>query len=395
MTRFFVLIAGLLLAAAAGAAAFSAAGKLANPAAAARAFPLNGEAAAERAMRRYEAQMRKARNPAALPDPAIRALALDAYRREPLNLDAAFILLRGNAQMSAARRLDALDAAYRLSRRSTPVSFDLLTAHSRAGNTAGAIGVLDSMLRRQTAVHGQLLAFLSGLVRDRSTHGDFLVLLSRKPAWAGQFWRQLAQTPDGLPGAWPLWQRVRSAGIATEPELDALLVSGLADQGLFDDAEAMARRVSAFDWGAGLRNGEFARLPDVVPFDWQLYATGDYGAAIAADREALVVSALPGSRGTVARQIVRLDQARYGMNADLGPGAPLQGNAMLRARVDCLDPAAVGTLLEAPVADLPASFARGICRWAQVSLNVAVPEAADGQEWTVERMRLRPVAAAD
>jgi hypothetical protein len=395
MTRFVVLLVGAMLAAAAAASAFSAAGEATNPALAARVFPLNGDARAEQAMRRYEAQMRKARDPAAVPDPVVHALAVEAYRREPLNLDAAFILLRGAVGMSDEQRTAALDAAYRLSRRSTPISFDLLTAHSRAGNTAGAIGSLDSMLRRQTPVHGQLLTFLSGLVGDRATHRDFVALLSSEPEWAGQFWRQLAQTPAGLKGALPLWQQVKSAGIATDPELDALLVSGLAGQGLFDDSQAMARRVSALDWGAGLRNDEFSRLPDVMPFDWQLSATGDYGAEIAADREALIVSALSGSRGVVARQIVRLDRPEYRLVARLSPGGPPPARSMLRARVDCLAPAAEGVLLEAPLSVLPNSFGRGACRWAQVSLNVAVPEAADGQEWSVERLQLRPVVVAD
>lgn len=390
MVRTAALIIGAALALMAGAAAFSAAGQRADPALAARAFPLAGDARAEWAMSRYEAQMRKAEDPVAAPDPAIRALAGEAYRREPLNLDAAFILQRGGPQLTARQRLAALDAAHRLSRRSTPISFDLLTEHSRAGNTAEAIMVLDNMLRRQTGVHGQLLEFLSRLAADRSTHGDFVTLLSREPNWAGQFWRQLAQNPQGLTGAWPLWQRIHSAGIATEPELDALLVSGLADQGLYSDGEALARRLSALDWGAGLRNGEFGRLPDVVPFDWQVYATGEYGADIAADREALIVSAVSGSRGMAARQVVGLGQARYRVNADFEAAGETPGEDMLRLQVECLAPAGQGMLLDVALARLPASFTGAGCRWAQVALMVAVPEAADGQEWMIERVSLRP-----
>lgn len=390
MFRTAALIFGAVLALAAGAAAFSAAGQRANPALAARAFPLAGDAQAEWAMRRYEAQMRGAEDPAMAPSPAIRALAREAYVREPLNLDAAFVLQRGAPQLSARQRLAALDAAHRLSRRSTPISFDLLTEHSRAGNTVDAIMVLDNMLRRQTGVHGQLLEFLSRLAGDRSTHRDFVTLLSRNPNWAGQFWRQLAQNPQGLKGTWPLWQRIHAAGIATDPGLDVLLVSGLADQGLYSDGEALARRLSALDWGMGLRNGEFGRLPDVIPYDWQVYATGDFGADIAADREALIVSALSGSRGMAARQVVGLGQPRYRINADFEAIGETPGEDMLRVQVQCLAPAGQGMLLDVAMARLPATFSGASCRWAQVALMVAVPEAADGQEWMIERVSLRP-----
>lgn len=332
---------------------------------------------------------------AVLPADAL-ALAESAYRREPLASHAAAILARKIALANPRAGLAVQEAVNRNSRRNTELSVDLLTAYGRMAKNADGLGVLDVLLRRQTGLQRDLIVAMSLEVRRPELLGDFRRLLARKPPWSNQFWRQLAQTPEGLANAAELRTAFARDGGRVDPEVDALLIGGLAQAGYYAQAENLA--AAQFPAAAArtsdlVRNANFASRPVIPPLDWEVRNSSDFGATVDSRRDVLALSAIPGAGGEVARQLVHLVPGRSTLAIALA-GPPQTGDArLLSLSLDCAGPTGeIGrSLLTTTFAGPLRQELTAPCAWAWLRLIAAVPAEGEGLDLEVRRVSIVPV----
>ena len=356
------------------------------PQLAATLYPANAGAHEQQAKALFQAAAIRAGDVATQPpQPALEA-ARAAYERSPAVPEALYILARDESRRDKSAALRILQETNRLSRRSTAVSFALLAAYGDRRNETAGLQVLDQLLRRETVLHGQLLEVMTGLVANPAMHRPILQLLRARPPWAPQFWRQLAQSATGLSGAAQLRLQAQGTGATFQPELDRLLVEGLAGQQRFDEAYRLASTLS----GAEVRRAGLVLNPDfrasdaVLPFGWRLFNEGDRGAASDTPRGGLAIDALAGARGTVAEQLVRLPSGPVRLSV-----AASSENSMdhLLLQLACVQ-GQERVLFESPASRLPAMIDPDGCNWAMLRIRVAVPSDAQAGDWSIRRVSL-------
>lgn len=387
-----VALASAALAVTSGLAAFAQAGERLSPQHAAAAFSPNGGTRATLAV--FELAKRRAitRDPFLPPSEVVAKVARAAQTREPLDANAIALLGAAAGREDPALGLKILRAGHAATRRSSLLNTELLAAYGRVGEEEAALRIIDEILRRQTAAHGPLLERMATLAGDRRYQPMFLELLSLQPPWAEEFWRQVAQSPAGLQNAAALRQASYRQAPYEIGEVDRMLIEGLAGQGRYQDAASLARTLfpdtrALGDGGPIVRNDHFSRKPDILPFDWRLLSTADFGAGIDTQSKALTISALGGSRGVVAEQLVAIPPRTLKLIVTVARGsAPT--DSLLSTSLTCAGSGR--TLFKGAIAALPARIAPNACRWAWLRLEVSVPREADGYDWIVQSVSLTP-----
>ncbi|MXO75493.1 hypothetical protein GRI40_09725 [Altererythrobacter aerius] len=387
----FIALVGLVLAVVVGAAAFAQAGFALNPMAAAQAFPLDGQALAKEAELQLALARARSRNPILPPDAATIAHARAAYAREPLEPEAVAILANAGAEGDSGQAMRTLEAAHALSRRSIIVNTELISRLSQAGKDEPALRLLDEILRQDTAAQGPLLTQMAAYAGNRSLQPIFLDLLAQDAPWVSPFWRQVAQSPVGLKNAVSLRLGYAGRGGAVDPEVDRLLVAGLAGQARYDDAARLAaglfpalRSVGTPGSGNLVRDPDFRQKDAVIPFGWEMTSNGDYGAGFQGTGGGIVISALPGSRGTVAQQLVALPSQPLAIGAEVATQSGRRDDLSVELR--CAGNAQM--LVSVPVSRLPARVPAPSCKWGWLRFVVAIPADGEGADWTVRQVSL-------
>ena len=394
MRKVALILVTFLLAIVVGSAALAQYAVTANPALAATVFPLSGTAKAALAARlagaglaeelagRQTAQTAELLREVRL-SPQTIALAREAYLREPLAIDRL-------TKRDDDKALALLEGARALSRRSTGVSILLLDRYGRDGRDREGMAVLDELLRRRSNAHGDLIAGLAANVGRDQLLPDYRRLLSSSPPWADSFWRQLAQSPPGLVNAAALRVAYARDGGTVDPEIDALLITALADLGRFDDAARVAALTGARSATADSRervaNGDFGAVSTAPVFDWTTVSSGDYGAEIDPEARTLVMSAISGARGEFARQLVRLPAGQAVLS--VAASADTRSDTLERTTVELECPEQDRMLLTRRLPVRSARFQTEGCRWAWLRLRVAIPEGEQGIDAAIDRVSL-------
>lgn len=397
MRRIAIFLVALPIAIVAMLAAVSQSAQNFAPAIAAAAFPPNGSAIAS--MARLSERVDQQADPQAVNPPSAQTLALarKAYLAEPLAYDAIYSLARGSSQDKAMDTYAILQTAHGLTRRSTGLQMELLAELSKRNDDAAGFAVIDELLRRNTKVHDVLLKTLATAASNQKLLPSYRRLLAGKPPWADEFWRQLAQSAPGLANAAQIRIDYLQDGGKVDPEVDQLLVEGLAGQGLFDDAATLAQRLwpdkGIFKADRGIvRNSDFSSESDLLPFDWRLINTGDYGASIDPRGGTMFISAIAGARGPVAEQLVRLPGDEVRLDAKLADSTP--GNMLQSATVSlvCLAPISSAGILYSGQVDRQAKIIEtGVCKWAMLKIDLAVPSSGEGMEISLASINLTAV----
>lgn len=395
MRAIVIALVALGLAVIVGAAAFAQAGIALNPMAAARAFPPDGHALSKEAELQLAMARARTRNPVLAPDAATIAKARAAYAREPLEPEAVAILANAGAgsgpEAAASQAVRTLEAAHALSRRSMIVNTELISRHSQAGRDEDALRLLDEILRQDTAAQGPLLTQMAAYSGNPTLQPIFLDLLAQNAPWVSPFWRQVAQSPAGLKNAVSLRLGYARRGGTVDPEVDRLLVNGLAGQARYDDSARLAaglfpalRSIGVPGPGNLVRDADFREQDAVIPFGWSMTSNGDYGAGFQGKGGGIVVSALPGSRGTVAQQLIALPPRPLVIGAEVAD----QSGRLDDLSVELACAANSQVMVSVPVGRLPAKVPAPSCKWGWLRFVVAIPADGDGADWTVRRVSL-------
>lgn len=271
-------------------------------------------------------------------DGQITAWGRQAVEAEPTSVVGARTLAlaaQAKGEDAQARRLMRL--AQRINKRDLIANLWLIEDYSRAGEFEQALSIYDQALRSLAPERrGLLLTAMVGALSNEALISPYHQLLRGSPPWAPEFWRQAAQTAPALDNAALLRLRLAREGVELPLENEVLLLNGLIGQQRFAAAHQLYATLSAVDGedAALVRNGDFSEAPRLPPFDWTLLSSGEMGAGVNGQSGQLEISAIGGSGGLVAEQLIRLDPGRYRLAARFAGSAP-SGPLPLHAELTC------------------------------------------------------------
>ena len=313
--------------------------------------------------------------------PAQRRAALESYAREPFSSQGlAITALAAEADGKPAHARTVMTAALELSRRDSLVNGWSVLDASRRDDLDVAIAALN---RSMTTNPATAAVYVPAMVRSLEQPASVDVLagiLARRPGWELAFWRAAVIAPQTIGNAGKLRARlVRSS--AEDKAMDLALLAALAGRREFATATALYEARSgnrAKPGSAIVRNADFAALPVWSPFDWDVLATGEYSGTVARDGQGLVVEALPGSGGLVARQLIALPPGSLRLRATLAHPFERDGNR-LSARLHCATTDARVFEAELAAASTTRDFAAGGCRYHWLDV-VVLPGSSENRE---------------
>ncbi|MGN6287787.1 MAG: hypothetical protein ACTHNA_00840 [Sphingopyxis terrae] len=379
-----------------GLASFSVANQLRRPVAALLlGFPAAANAGGELAARTFGVRQRL--NPESAVTANERRLALRAYRAEPLSPASLSILIAAR-DGDVAERQELLDLASRLSRRNSYVGTQQINAAAERGDN----GVFFLWLSRLTLTNSDLRPTLINAMADATSRDGAVAalepVLESDPRWADAYWEAVVQRRQSLVNAALLRMRIARKH-STQREIsqsDKSLSGGLARIGAFETARRLYAALTGSDMASAsgdvLQNSNFSRIPLLPPFDWQLAMTGTLGASIDTTARNLTISAIGGSRGYAARQLVQLMPGRYRVAWEETSISPNPSGG-LSVRISCADTGkrsmAINPIEVARPKDVqPVIIPDGACKWYWFALHVDLPDDSPGIDTSFSRLSI-------
>ena len=272
--------------------------------------PANGFVKEAIAARRIKAELAKKQG--TFPDsisPPLKMLAESAFRSEPMTPQA--IAVMALAATGPARR-ELMKMAFDLSRRETLVTGWMIVDSATREDVSSLLDYYDTMLRTNSE-SGEIIipAMIQALAKTDSI-APFRTKLSPSPPWSDRFWTKAAENAEALDNAVVLREALYSKTEQSNIYRDAALIYALINNNKFEKAKKLFELFSkpAGD-GNIIQNGNFKRIPQYPPMDWQLFSTGEYGATI--DKSRLNLSIIPSSSGLFARQLIELPRETVGL----------------------------------------------------------------------------------
>lgn len=328
--------------------------------------------------------------------PLERSLALKAYRSDPLAVSSVGILALD--MRAAEKRQQLLELAGRLSRRSSFVSFELVKAAAVRGDEPGFFSWLSrAALTNADARRVYISAMADATARSGALEG-LLPVIGPDPSWANFYWNAVNQRPNSLRNGAKLrialteapWRQSRQK--PTDPILVRQLVAHNDYETAHELVSALAPERSANRPDALLVNADFSKRSALAPFDWALASSGNLGATIDVRARRLVISAIPGAYGMVARQLLRLDGGSYEFRWKLSSNEPLSEGS-LTVNLRCAD---VGKAPPIKPADLAIGEHRHVfvvpaksnCQWYWLGMDASVPDDGMGFDAQLGPVRL-------
>ena len=324
--------------------------------------------------------------------PAQRRAALESYAREPFSAQGlAIAALGAEADGKSVRARQLMTAALELSRRDSLVNGWAVLDASRRDDLNSAIRALN---RSMTVNPATASVYVPAMVRslEQGASVDVLArILARRPSWELAFWRAAVIAPQTIANAGKLRARlVRDS--AEDQEIDRAFLNSLTANRAFSTATALyeARVGKRTSRGSAIvRNADFAAIPVWPPFDWDVLATGEYSGTVTRDGQGLVVEALPGSGGLIARQLVVVPPGPLRVRATLAHPFERDGNR-LAIRLQCATTDARVFEAEVTATGFTRDFAAGGCRYHWLDIVVRPGVAESREPLALRRIEIVP-----
>lgn len=319
--------------------------------------------------------------------------ALAALRREPFATGA--LTLVGMARDARGDHADAakiVAAAHRLDKRQLVANAWLIHYYGTStGHDRDVLNLLDEALKIQPELSQRYMPAFAQALQNSETIAVFQSLLRRQPGWAKDFWQAVAANPAALPNAEVLRSRMLAGHEQLGP-VDTLLMDAFIHAGRMDLALSYAKNLPPIpdDHDSLVRNSSFSQMPVLPPLDWQLISDGRIGAALNESRGTLEINALPGSGGTVARQLIALAPGNYSLLIKLGQAALGHGSD-ITAHLYCAERGVTAaSLSERMVGDLDRAFtiADAGCRFYWLDLDFSALDSAEPALGSIAEVRI-------
>lgn len=342
---------------------------------------------------------RMSKNPESPPGKVERQLANDGFAAAPLATSALPILIQSLAADGKSRQSERLiELSGELTRRNNLINAMLINNELKRQRPKRATQLLGRAMSVDFEARYMYVSRLAALT-DRPGAMDVLVpMLGRNPVWSADYWVAVLAIPAALPRAAELRLRIAQKpwNLNRTFRTDFQLITDLASL----NHPALAYRVARTLGMPATQNGElltsptFDREPRFVPFEWQLFQTGEIGATIDTKSRSLIVSSLPAASGIVARQIVYVPNiGQYRFQWKLS-GLSAQRNAALKMRIMCVEPEKKQIPIEPLVlkngsGNAKVRIADPACKWYAATLELDALGSSVGTDISIQKLSLR------
>lgn len=268
--------------------------------------PLNGFAAETAAANGVKSQITKngGEFPSSLSSQTS-SLAVRAFKAEPISPEAVAVLALTKPD---SKKSVLMSSAFAMSRRQDWVTGWMIVDSGKRSDLYEMLSYYDTMLRASGSARLAIVPVLANALADDDFVDPFAELLSKDPPWANLLWRKIVATPQALNNGALLRKRLHKSNISEDVYRDKDLINALVKMEEFESASKLYDLLSdGPDQPPLVKDSEFSSQPGYPPFDWQLYSTGEYGASLTTGN--LHLSAISGSGGLFARQLIRLPRA--------------------------------------------------------------------------------------
>jgi hypothetical protein len=301
------------------------------------------------------------------------ASALAAVRREPFASGALTLIgIARDQRGDAANATRIVASAHALDKRQLVANAWLINRYGTAGRDREVLALLDEALKVRPELSDRYMPAFAQALQNSETVPVFQTLLSRHPAWEGDFWSAVALNRAALPNG----EVLRSRLLASHHDLDsvdAMLMRAYIQAGRLDLAVSSGKNLPTLpeDGDNMIRNSSFSRTPILPPLDWELMNDGRISTTVDEASGRLEISALPGAGGVAARQLIALPPGNYALLVKLGQQA-LSSGSDVTAHLYCAEQGVQGASLNERLnGDLDRSFVVGAdaqCRFYWIEL---------------------------
>jgi hypothetical protein len=318
--------------------------------------------------------------------------AREALRREPFATTALTLIGIATGQHGdAVQATRMVAAAHALNKRQLLANAWLINRYGTTGRDREVLALLDEALKVSPQLTVRYMPAFAQALQNPETIPAFQVLLNNHPMWEKDFWSAVAGTPASLPNAEVLRGRIL-AGRENLGPIDTQLTAAFIAAGRVDLALSYAKSLPpvADDHDSLVRNASFSYIPVLPPLDWELFSDGRISGAIDESRGTLEISALPGSSGTVARQLIALAPGNYALLVKLGQ-AELARGAEISVHLHCAERAdSTASLTERLTGDLDRSFVvpDGGCRFFWIDLDFSAMDSSEPALGSIAEIRI-------
>ena len=272
------------------------------------------------------------------PPPAVTELALGAFRRDALAVNAYTALatvaaLRGDE----ARATRLFGHSDRLTRREPETQLWLIEQNVQRDDIAGALRHYDVVLRTRPRLSDTLYPILISAASEPSIARELRRLLATEPPWSRDFLTHLAYHGEDAQVLPAVSRGLLDPADERDREILLLMLGRVAGLGRYDLGwtmyEDLAGRAKA---AAALRDGDFAEAGGLPPFDWDYAAEAELAPERRPREAGGFALHLPaaGAQGRSARQLLRLPPGRYELRAQVGD-VPQQQQRRPFLRIGC------------------------------------------------------------
>src|SRR5690554_4777911 len=384
-----IWVIALALALTSGLTAMGAIAKNKAPALAVTLSPMNGFAAENIASK--SVQLSIAENAGQFPDridPDVTDMARQAFIAEPATPEAVAVLALGGAEQN---RRELMSEATLLSRRQPLVTAWMIADSGTQKDIPALLNHYDSMLRTNRSAASAIIPVMAEALADENFIAPYTRLLGKQPPWASQFWGAVVAKPEALGNAARLREALYKPGEDDTIYRDAGLIRSLVNNQQFEAAEALYHLLTERkETGSLVKNGSFDKEPEFYPIEWQLFSTGEYGAAV--NHGKLQLSAIQNSGGVFARQLVKLPEKVVKLN--IKPRDPIPNDARIIVSLRCAPkmddaPRTIRIPLEREIKDLQINNAASGCSYYWMDISGRASESRGGFDVGLDSISLR------
>ena len=248
------------------------------------------------------------------------APAREAFRREPLNTEAAAIL--SMTQKSQADRHMAVNSVTRLSRRGRVLNFAVLQDAMVQNDSQQSIAVLNKVLLVYPGFMPRLMPTLLTYLTDPSSIPQFRQILETNPVWADEFFSSSNISADALVNLGKLRLALGNR-VKLDESTDRLLIARLVKTGKLPQALALREKLTGTR--AGQEDYTIDWKAEYPPFDWTFVDKRKIFARRDVTAQSLRIKIAAGQGGVLASRIVRKpkDARVLSLSHSLSPASEL------------------------------------------------------------------------
>lgn len=270
-----------------------------------------------------------------LPEPLV-ALARDVYAADPLETSALRTIALssvGQGGEQQARRIMRLAA--QMSKRDSIVNLWLAQDYGRSGDLEAMVESFDHTLRTSERAREYAMKPVVDALASEDSYAPLGKLLSRRPEWENDFWRELASNPIGVANA---SRFLRASGIPIDripAQIREPLYANLKKARQYDTLfEFVALDPAAATSSDALAAGRFVTAEAGNPLGWALRSEGAFAARVREQTGELQIDARSGSFGIAADRIAR-GGGNYRLSVTMVE--PVPENARIKLSARCAD----------------------------------------------------------